>query len=259
MSPQTSPIVRFHTLVTGARAPQRADRSALGTLPTRAFRYCEAVTSASAFGWWIFPPLDMMLLWDGSDIYWQYSEMSEWMQLQPATQYPGFAQQFDACVPAEIRGYSPPLLTALPEPGTVQIWTGIIARTAPAWSLLLRAPANLPARGGFCVYEGIVDTDRWFGPMFVNLRLTRTQMPVRLSADFPLLLAQPVQQATRTDAILSSIETTSGLDALDAHDWDDYRTTIVLPNQDVDRDLGRYSVDVRKRAPRACRSGSQFR
>ena len=54
-----SSLVRFHRLIPGARPPQRADRSAAGTLPTRAFRYCEAATSASGFGWWLFPPMDL--------------------------------------------------------------------------------------------------------------------------------------------------------------------------------------------------------
>src|SRR4051794_10697026 len=43
------PLVTFHRFIPQARLPQRADRSAIGTMPTRAFRYCEAIVSASAF------------------------------------------------------------------------------------------------------------------------------------------------------------------------------------------------------------------
>ena len=43
-------LVTFHRLIPTARMPQRADKSAAGSLPTRAFRYCEAATSAAAFG-----------------------------------------------------------------------------------------------------------------------------------------------------------------------------------------------------------------
>jgi hypothetical protein len=50
------PTARFYRLIEQARAPRRADRSALGTLPTRAYRYCEAITSAASFGWYVFPP-----------------------------------------------------------------------------------------------------------------------------------------------------------------------------------------------------------
>ena len=47
----------------------RADRAAAGTMPTRAFRYCEAMTSASAFGRYVFPPITFSLMWDGG---WKY-------------------------------------------------------------------------------------------------------------------------------------------------------------------------------------------
>jgi hypothetical protein len=52
----------------------------------------------------------------------------------------------------------------------VQIWSGLIARTAPGWSLLIRPPANLPRLPGLDAYEGLVETDRWFGPLFTNHR-----------------------------------------------------------------------------------------
>ena len=44
-------LITFHRMIPTARMPQRADRSAAGSLPTRAFRYCEAATSAAAFGY----------------------------------------------------------------------------------------------------------------------------------------------------------------------------------------------------------------
>jgi hypothetical protein len=170
MTDCATPIVHFYRLIEQARVPQRADRSAAGTLPTRPYRYCEAVTTAAAYGWWVFPPADLQFLWDGHDIFWQCTGWEDWLPLMPAAQFPGFAARFDDAAPASLAGCSPPLLTALPEPGTLQIWTGLLARTAPDWSLLIRAPANLPLPGGFSMYEGIVETDRWFGPLFINQR-----------------------------------------------------------------------------------------
>jgi hypothetical protein len=37
--------------------PQRADRAAAGMMPTRAFRHCDAITTASALGRHVFPPI----------------------------------------------------------------------------------------------------------------------------------------------------------------------------------------------------------
>jgi hypothetical protein len=165
------PLVTFHRLIEDGRPPERADRSALGTLPTRAYRHCEAVAAASGFGWYLFPPTTLSLLWDGSagQILWTCAALGGvCLALDDAAQFLGFAARFDAAAPPEVRGFSPPFLTALREPGTVQIWSGLIARTAPGWSLLIRPPANLPRLPGLDAYEGLVDTDRWFGPLFTN-------------------------------------------------------------------------------------------
>ncbi len=242
------PNVRFHRLIPTAPAPHRADRSALGTLPTRATRYCDAVTSAAAFGWHVYMPLELSFFWDGEAVFWTYGDIGSWLPLS-AAQYPHFAATFDKIAPTAAAGCSPPFLTALPEAGVVQIWTGLLARTAPGWSLLIRSPANLPAMGGFSLYEGIVETDRWFGPLFVNIRLTRTHAPVLLGMDMPLAQLQPLPRAAYADASLDAAHTT---DSLGPSDWDDYIETIVSPNDDPERQQGRYAIAARKRRRGEC-------
>jgi hypothetical protein len=252
MNPSGTPIARFYRLIDEARFPQRADRSAGGTLPTRAYRYCEAVTSAAGFGWWVFPPTDLQVLWDGHDIFWQRTGEADWLPLAPAAQFPDFASQFDATAPECLAGCSPPFLTALPEPGTLQVWTGLMARTAVDWSLLIRAPANLPSPGGYWMYEGIVEADRWFGPLFTNLRLTRTHSPVRLKADFPLAQIQPLPRASYADATLAAVAHVAEMTGLAASDWADYRDSIAIPNDNPERAFGAYAVAARKRAKSSC-------
>jgi len=245
------PIARFYRMIPTARPPQRADRSAAGTLPMRAVRYCDAVTLAAGYGWYVFLPMDLALLWDGSDIFWRIADGDGWMPLG-AAQFPSFAAQFDAAAPDELRGCSPPFLSALPEPGVLQIWTGLIARTAPGWSLLVRAPANLPMPGGYALYEGMLESDLWFGPLFTNLRLTRTDVPVRLRADFPLLQVQPVPRAAYGEASQNRMSVLPDLAALTPADWDDYRRTVVAPNDERDRPPGRSAVASRKRRSAEC-------
>ena len=245
----SEPQLRLHNLIPGARSPQRADRAAAGTLPTRAFRYCDAVTSAAGFGWWVFSPIDLQLIWDGHDIFWHVAGAPDWMPLSPAAQFPDFAARFDRIAPTDLQGCAPPFLTALPEPGMVQIWTGLMASTAPGWSLLVRPPANLPLPGGYSLFEGIVETDRWFGPLFTNLRLTRTHKPVHLRADFPLVQVQALPRQTYAEATLAA--TTLAPEMTDA-DWQAYHRTIVAPNEDPDRPFGAYAVAARKRRQDAC-------
>lgn len=246
------PVVRFYRLIDEARLPQRADRAAGGTLPVRAYRYCHAVTAAAGFGWWIFPPADVQLLWDGYDICWRCTGWPDWLPLAAAAQFPDFAARFDVAAPADLAGCSPPFLTALPEPGNLQIWTGLMARTAPDWSLLARAPANFPASGGYSLYEGIIESDRWFGPLFTNLRMTRTHQPVRLRPDFPLLQIQPLPRLAYADATLGAIDLVADMAALTRDDWADYRTAIAAPSEDRDRTFGAYAVAARKRARGNC-------
>jgi len=237
-------IVRFHRLIPAIRPPQRASRDAAGTIPIRAARYCEALTTACEFGWYVFAPLDMQLYWDGADIHWSCAEFPDWMVLDDAAQFPHFAQMFDEMAPAAARGCSPPFLTRLPEPGMLQVWTGLIARTAPGWCLNVRPPVNFTPMNGFTMFEGILDADLWCGPLFANMRLTRTHQPVRLSAELPLLQVQPVPRASLGGAVLSRFGTPDGLSP---GDWADYIRDIVVPNADPHRPPGRYATRVRQR------------
>jgi hypothetical protein len=134
----------------------------------------------------------------------------------------------------------------------LQIWTGLMARTATDWTLLIRAPANLPAPGGFSLYEGIVETDRWFGPLFTNLRFTRTNVPVRLRADFPLAQVQPLPRVAYADSTLAATDTTADMSGLAERDWADYQDTIAIPNDNPDRSFGSYATAARKRPRRGC-------
>ncbi len=244
---QSPPPVRFHALIPGQRPPARADRSGLGTLPIRAWRYCEAVTTAAGLGWHIFPPAEFRLLFDGQRIWWQCDAVAaDWLPLDDAAQFPGFADTFDAAAPEAMRGFSPPFLTALPEPGVVQIWTGLLARTAPGWSLLLRRPPNLPPVPGIEVYEGLVETDAWFGPLFTNIRITRTDEVITLRPEWPLLLAQPVPRPAYAEAWLNGAEMLEGFAAMGAEEWSGYDAAVVAPAQSVHRPGG-YAVAARKR------------
>lgn len=240
------PRIVFHRLVPTARMPQRADRAAAGTLPTRAFRYCEPVVTASGFGWYVFPPISFSLVWDGSAIRWTHEGLTEWVPLTAAN-VPGFAPEFDKHAPAEVQGYWPPFLGALMEPGQVQMWTGLIARTAPGWSALVRPPANLPRKAGIEMYEGVIETDRWFGPLITNFRLTRTDTPVEFRADFPLLQVQALPREALEESGQNNYEITPDLGSFTPEDWDDYYDTVVRPHVADARPRGQYAAAARKR------------
>jgi hypothetical protein len=133
--PQDRPLVEFFQLVPNPRPPRRADRSVGGAIPVRALRYCEPMTSASAFGWSVFCPISFQVVFDGHDILWTYEGCDEWLPLTRQTaQYPNFSKRFDEFAPPEAQGFAPPFLTASFQPGGLQVWTGCLVRTAPGWS-----------------------------------------------------------------------------------------------------------------------------
>ncbi len=244
--PARDPRIVFHRFIPQARMPQRADRAAAGTLPTRAFRYCEPVVSASAFGYYVFPPIGFSLLWDGHEVSWTFDGADGWAPLKVA-QFPGYVEYFDSIAPDGIRGFSPPFVGALQEPGLVQLWTGLVARTAPGWSLLVRPCANLPRHGAYELFEGIIETDRWFGPLITNMRLTQTGVPIEFRPDFPVLQVQPLPREALDERGLNDYEIVPDPGGLRPEDWDDFYDTVVRPNVAEKRPRGQYAAAARKR------------
>ncbi len=193
--------------------------------------------------------MTLRLLWDGEQVFWSSGEDEDWLPLSGtdsgAVQFPDFAASFDVTAPEYLQGYSPPFLTALREPGGVQIWTGLLVKTRPGWSLNVRAPVNLPGVPGLVAWEGIVETDVWFGPLFNNFRLTRTDAPVLIRAGVPFLQVQPIPQIAYRDDVLGDFECLEA-DQLSDDDWRRL-SQVLLPNPDWEARQGQYAVTVRKR------------
>ena len=248
---QPAPVVTFYTAVPGCRTPMRADPSVLGTLPARGFQYCEALRAASSFGWYVFPPIDFTLQWDGSQVIWTYRGAKAWYPLTSA-QFPGYQAIFDRVAPARLQGFSPPFLTAVPEPGIIQVWTGLMIESAQDWSVLVRPPANLPRNLAFDVYEGIVETDRWFGPLFTNIRLIKTDIPIHFSTEIPLIQVQPLHRSAYADEVSNDFGVVANPAAFSDAAWSRYEQTIVKPNLDPLRPVAAYATSVRRRRKSGC-------
>lgn len=243
------PLVEFFRLVPQTRLPKRADRSAAGYLPSRAMRYCDALTSATGFGYWIFSPMTFRLVWDGERIFWSEGEEFEWQPLtnsdSGSIQFPGYSEVFDEQSPEGFQGYAPPFLTAMPEPGGIQIWSGLLVKTRPGWSLNVRSPVNIPLNPGMLAWEGIVETDVWTGPLFNNFRLLRTNEPVIVRAEAPLFQVQPVPQIAYRDDNLAQF-VCHDAPSLSSDDWQRLGE-VLLPDNDHEARKGKYAVTVRKR------------
>ena len=250
------PIATFHRLAPSALMPIRADRAALGTLPAAALQYCEAITSASAFGWYAFPPLTFHVQFDGRDFIWTHDDTEDWFPVR-SEHIPDFEERFDGSAPEDMKGCAPPFLTSLPQPGILQIWSGVLVRTRPGWSILVRPPVNLAHSRDYDAYEGIVETDRWFYPLFINIRMTATDRPVCFDRTCPLLQAQPLKRETYDDRDLRSAAFLDGVESMNTQDWNDYRASVGAKGKEHMALPGRYARDVRKRASVGVRPEAQ--
>ena len=145
MDDNTPPVTaRFYRLIRDIPKPRRADRSADGMIPMRAYRYCQALTTASGFGWYFYPPINFALLLEGDEIFWTYEGADGCYPLGGA-QFPGFREFFEDNAPEAAKRLAPPFLTASRQPGVVQIWSGYLAWTAPGLDDTRHGP---PSRDG---------------------------------------------------------------------------------------------------------------
>lgn len=232
IGPLDNPIVlRLEADVTYGRAlpPIPADNAALGVIPTAAFKYCEAVRRASAFGWYIFPPFDVRLRWDGAEICWFNDAEERWMPfISVPIPDPEWLDHWNEYAPQDLRDGSPPFLTTLPVPGIVQIWSGLLIGTAEGWSTLVRPVVNHPQTVGWQSYEGLVETDTFRPcPLFANIRLVATHRNIFLARDRPLFQVQPISRVAYTQETLTPRFYDGIRPRLDVSlaDWEGYRKT----------------------------------
>jgi Family of unknown function (DUF6065) len=232
---------RFYQLIPGAPKPRRADRSAEGRMPMRAYRYCEAMRTASAFGWYFYPPINFRLLLEGNELFWTYEGADGRYPLGGA-QFPGFSRFFEERAPDALKRFAPPFLAAGDDPGVVQIWSGYLASTAPEWALQIRKPVNIPITKAYEHFEGVIETSSWFGPLFTNIRLTRSDVWIDFHKATPLFQAQPLRRECYDKPPYEVLT----VDDLCSDDWQRFGA-ILERNHDNMRCPGHYAVETRKR------------
>lgn len=200
---EAAPRVSFFRMIPEARLPQRT------ALPGSA-------GTAAALGYFVFPPIDCMVLRDGREICWMRDGDSDWRPL-PVARFP-FLPPDGAS--ARARGFSPPFLGAGVEAGVVHIWSGTVMRTPPGWQTLVEACADRGA--GFEVRPGVVETDCWFGPLIATLHLAETDAPLAFRADQPLFQVRPQPRTALDGLALAAGEMVASLDKLGTAEWDEF-------------------------------------
>lgn len=227
--------------------PMRADKAALGYMPTSAYQYCEAMRVASSHGWYTFPPADISLQFDGTDIFCETDD-GGWEPLS-YRHLPGHVELWDAQCPSGYEGLAPPFLRALPAPGALQVWSGWLLEATEGWSALVRPLVNAQRSNLFGVFEGVVEVDRFCPcPLFANLQLRATHVPIRISRLDPLFQVQAIRRESYA-ATGAQIRDGLGDQAeLSPAQWLGFRRTVRADRPDETHRLGDYAAEVRKRA-----------
>jgi hypothetical protein len=237
----------FYQLIPGAPLPRAADQEVLASIPLRARRFCEPFTAASGYGWWAYPPIDFDVMWDGNAMSWRLPSEGEWHAVGDVI-LSSFVEEFDRRASAEHANFSQiPFLARGPEPGILQVWGGLLARTLPEWSILVRPLANYPREATYEALEGMIETDWWFGPVISVFRIIKTDRVVEFRTTRPMVQIQPVYRRAYARESLSSTRFISGIEGMSSEEWGSFMETLNLRNQPGDV-RGSYKRHVRLRA-----------
>lgn len=219
-------MFEIYKVVEGGPRPIKAEASAFGSLPTSAYRYCEPVRKASQFGIYVFLPERLSLIFEDGNFYWSLDDFDTRYYLSGAIQYPDFAARFAAHAPESAREYSPPFLTRTNDADIVQIWTGCFLRTPPGVAIWVRSPVNIRQHPAVHILEGVIDTEWWFGPLFVNMRFVKEGVPVSFDNNHPFIQVLPYSIPLEKQEQAPGALAVRGLADMGEAEWQRYVDTV---------------------------------
>lgn len=183
------PYVRVWRLHPGGVRVEAADRTLQGDAPSGAVRWCGPFTHANGYGFWLYSPVDIDIVWHGGRSF-EYELLGGY----GAEDY-AFVKQLQS--PADKYQYAP--RTKL-DPGRVfegifSVWTGCAFQTPPGWALMMRSPINKATSPVLKVQEGILETDWLAYDIWMNLQFVQQSRRVSLRRDgWPVAQIIPVRR-----------------------------------------------------------------
>jgi hypothetical protein len=170
-----------------------AERTLGGTANPDALKWCGPYAHANKAGFWVYPPFDIDLVWNGGPSFAHRviepvtdAEVDLVRSLQRPDDPEGsreFVRAFGGRTKLEF---------ARVEPNIFQVWTGCMFETPPGWALHLRSPINLGVNPPYRIQEGILETDWMRYDIWINVIVTEPGLVIRLRRDQSTPLAQLV-------------------------------------------------------------------
>lgn len=190
-----------------------ADTRLLGEAPPAALKWCGPFTYANRSGWWVYPPLDIDIIYRPPDEGSPYDEKYNLAaDCQAANMMYG---SFDYRVVTDYEHGEDAVISNMLRPhhlyretrrqlyafgdvemNVVTIWTGCVFRTPPGWCLHIRSPINIELNAAFRVQEAILETDWMQYDIWMNLKFTRYNewVCLRKNQHYPLAQLIPVRR-----------------------------------------------------------------
>lgn len=210
--------VRFLRFADGATEPAQADCELGGAVSLRARRFCSPFLTASALGWFVYPPIDFSLVWTGAEFYWRPLGAPHWI-ICDRIYLPGFVERYQRAAPPALQAHATAFLEIFPEQGAIQVWSGWAAGTSPGWNLWSCAPINRPQPTTYRILNAVIESDWWPGPLITVLQFQKTDVPVNFRTRRPLFQAVPVPYAVQNAARDSRTSIVTSLDDFTDEDW----------------------------------------
>jgi hypothetical protein len=96
-----------------------------------------------------------------------------------------------------------------------------------------------------------------FGPLFINLRLTKTDTPIAIRPEFPLMQVTPIFRDHYRDAVLNDVQICEDASAWTEREWNAFRATVAEPHLAASRRRGNHAIMTRKRAKQRAHQQSE--
>lgn len=151
-----------------------AEKTLRGDASSAAMRWCGPFAHANAYGFWVFPPVDLDLVWHGGSSFEHRFESlytDDDASIVSRLQRPGDPYRY---VPRKKVEFGSTLESV------VSIWTGCIFQTPPGWGLMIRNPVNVTASTVFRAQEAILETDWLPYDIWINLLFVQQEKWARI-------------------------------------------------------------------------------
>jgi len=188
---------------------EKAEKTLKGQANKDALTYCQPYGFANAFGWWVYPGLNLEVTcykeqsgnryagrWGG---HYEY-DIEPYSDLDFKTM-----EKFESTIQSENGNkYSGKAHFALDEPEVycISLWTGLFARMPKDWSLMIKSPTNIgliyddgsPA----CVQEGILELDWLQYDLWMNFKFHTFGKPLVFRKDqiHPIAQLIPIHRSS---------------------------------------------------------------